>query len=156
MVEELRRQFEKERGEPEALLHAIDYCARAGIPMPEWLAQAWADRFENWVLFRVNTLDKAFDVQREGKQLKVQRRNARLRPFIVSRVLQLSAEGVRPIKKAFDRVAAEIIDDGDESISGSTVREIYYERASNGWRRFFKVLARMPNEPPGQHSRKNT
>lgn len=57
-VELRRKQFEA--GEGWALLDAADLCARAGMAMPEWLANAFCERYLDWHLFRAKSLDTAF------------------------------------------------------------------------------------------------
>jgi hypothetical protein len=41
LIDDRRRRFAA--GDKAALLDAIDLCARAGLPMPGWLAEAYCD-----------------------------------------------------------------------------------------------------------------
>jgi hypothetical protein len=149
-VEQLREQVEVGNGY--AALTVVTICLRGGVLPPLWATAPFLHRYDNWdVRYREQTLDGAFDVRRRDKQFKVQQRNARLRPFIVGRVLQLSAAGVRPIEAAFAKVLKELCKhpDDDGSISSwHTIKGIYYEAASESWRRFFKALERIPKRPP--------
>jgi hypothetical protein len=149
-VEKLREEVEIGNGY--AALAVVTLCLRGGALPPFWAVAPFLHRYDTWdVTYREQTLDDAFGVRRKNKHFKVQRRNARLRPFIVGRVLQLSAEGVKPIEAAFAKVLKELRKhpDNDGSISSwHTIKGIYYEAASKSWRRFFKALERIPKRPP--------
>jgi len=167
-VEKLRGRVET--GDGYAVLTVIVACLRAGAHPPLWATEAFLQRYDTWDrTFQKRTLDDAFDVsaRHTNKHLEVQRRNARLRPFIVWRVLQLSAAEVKPVaedkpsRAVFAKVAEELRNhpDGDGSIKGNVVESIFYERgrtvdgiyqesASKAWKRFFKALERMPKAPP--------
>ncbi|WP_111748622.1 hypothetical protein [Salinisphaera orenii] len=51
-----------EQGNPQALLTAIEFCARIGEPMPRWVADAYCTRFEAWRDFEHKELGEAFGV----------------------------------------------------------------------------------------------
>jgi hypothetical protein len=135
-VEERRRQFEA--GEDWALLDAVDFCARAGMPMPEWLVQAFCDRYVDWCLFRVKSLDDAFKVKRPKKmKLKARERRERLKPQVVLWVLRLQRERRVPFDEAlFERVGKQL------GIGKTTANKIYYA-SDNHWR---KLLERIVTE----------
>jgi len=129
MVAKCRRQFKA--GKQVALLDAIDFCARAGLSMPLWLAEAFCARYLEWVRFRAKTLDEAFRVARpKGARLDDRARRERLRGSVILRVLLLSREGV-PRLEAFERVGAEL------GISNKLAEAIFYERESRSWRWLF-------------------
>jgi hypothetical protein len=136
-VKRRRQQFEA--GKEWALIDAVDLCARSGMAMPAWLANAFKERYMNWYLYKVKTLDKAFGVERKG--VKVKRRALRevLRPRIALLVLELHAGGQgMPIdEQIFAEVAAKLKIKG---VGGSTVRNIYYESQTMSWLRFAGAL----------------
>ena len=135
MVEQLRRRYEaREAG---ALLDAIDFCARAGMPMPLWVAEAFCARFEDWRMFRARSLDAAFGVKRKGTRLPDRQRREWLKPRVVLsaiRLRQRKGKG-KPLPydiSLFERVGAEL------KIKASTARDLFYD-ADNQWRPFFEA-----------------
>jgi hypothetical protein len=50
------------------LLKAIDVCARTRLPMPDWLASAFRDAFQQLTDFKTDSIDKAF-----GKPIRKRR-----------------------------------------------------------------------------------
>jgi hypothetical protein len=115
-------------GDGVALLLAIDYCARSGMAMPEWLAQAFTERYDNWRKFRVKTLDAAFGVRR-GRRIRIERQRAReeLKPYVVYWVRLLQQKGAAIDDALFERVGKRL------KISGPSVKRIYYD-PDNPWR----------------------
>jgi hypothetical protein len=126
LVELARERFKA--GDPAALLDAVDSCARAGMPMPPWLAEAFCERYARWARFEKEsaTLDAAFNVKRP-KKMHIGKRELRewLRPRVVFAVLRLHRDGGAPIdQQLFDIVGEEF------NISGGQASKIYYEPAS--------------------------
>lgn len=118
LVKERRKQFEA--GEDWALLDAVDFCAHAGMRMPVWLANAFCQRYANWRLFRVRSLDKAFKVERKGARRSERAQREWLKPRVVWQVLRLRT------KMAIDDALFELVGKSLD-ISSSTARDIYYE-----------------------------
>ena len=50
LIDDRRRRFEA--GDKAALLDAVDLCARAGLPMPGWLAEAYCAASPHWAAYR--------------------------------------------------------------------------------------------------------
>ena len=59
--QKLRPRFEG--GDERALLDAVDVCARAGIAMPWWAAEAFSARYTSWQRMQIKTLDDTFRVK---------------------------------------------------------------------------------------------
>jgi hypothetical protein len=135
-VERRRQQFEA--GEEWALIDAVDLCARGGMAMPAWLADAFKERYLSWRLYRVKTLDEAFGVERPGIHPKRRALREWLRPRIALLMLELHAHGQgMPIdEQIFAEVAAKL---NIKGVRGSTVRDIYYESETVSWLRFAGV-----------------
>ena len=95
VLEERRKQFKA--GEVWALLDAVDLCARSGTAMPLWLVDAFCERYVQWRLFRVKTLDEAFKVTRKkGTHIEPAARREWLKPRVVLEVMRLRAETTCP------------------------------------------------------------
>jgi hypothetical protein len=124
-VEACHKRFDA--GEAGALLDAIDMCARAGMPMPLWAAEAFCGRYVSWAQFRAQTLDEAFGVMRP-KGMHVSGRALRewLRPRVALRVTQLQRAGMPTDEALFEQVAADL----GNKIKGPTAKDIYYESAT--------------------------
>jgi hypothetical protein len=119
MVDARRQQFEA--GEDWALLDAVDFCARGGMAMPLWLANAFCERYASWSLFETRTLDAAFRVERKGARLPDRARREWLKPRVVLRVLLLHGQRVPIDEGLFEKVGTDL------GIPAGTARDIYYE-----------------------------
>jgi hypothetical protein len=133
MVEERRKQFEA--GHDWAPLDAADYCARAGMAMPVWLAQAFCDRYLDWHLFRAKSLDAAFGVKRKkGMHVDDQMHREWLKPRVVLEVLRIQRRKRVPFDEAlFARVAKKY------GIRKSLANEIYYD-SKNQYRKLLEHI----------------
>jgi hypothetical protein len=124
-VEGCHKRFDV--GDGEALLDAIDGCARSGMALPLWAAEAFCGRYVSWVQFEARTLDEAFGVTRKGMHVASQNQRERLRLHVVLLVIQLHEEGMPIDDKLFAKVGA------DFGIGGARVKAIYYEPATKAW-----------------------
>ena len=140
MVEQLRCKYEA--GDARALLEAIDFCVRAGMPAPVWLAEAWCAQYEEWVMFRAKTLDEAFGVSRpKGMHIDQAALRQRLKARVVLEVLRLHREKHLPIDQDLFTLVGKML-----GIEGGLVNKIYYK--DNPWRGFlplFQVLRNSKN-----------
>jgi hypothetical protein len=128
-VEECHKRFDA--GEGEALLDAIDYCARSGMALPLWAAEAFCERYVSWAQFKARTLDEAFGVKRKGKHLETARRHQRLQLHVALCALQLRAEeGLTTDTELFERI--------NTVLGIGTSREIYYEAGTTAWRKLLR------------------
>jgi hypothetical protein len=130
-LEDLRRRFE--RGDGEALLLALDLYL-ASFSVPKWMAAGFFDAMSKWLDYRAATLDQAFNVRRPiGKHLEPQRERERLRPLIMLEIARLQQRYRANINgRTFARVGDYI------GKSGSYVRDVYYEDASEPWRKLLR------------------
>jgi hypothetical protein len=161
-MENLRSRIED--GDVVAMVTALRACLSAAVLPPLWLTEKLLPFVDRWLNSQARTLDEAFGVRREHKQFEVQQRNARLRPFIVHRVLKLSAEDKEPIRTVFAKVADELRTlakvaeakaaeepsthpDGDSVSTGAKVEAIYRQPESRDWEKFFKAVARNAKPP---------
>ena len=130
-IEECRKRFEA--GEANALLDALDYCARSGSAMPLWLAEAFCTRYDKWLRYDAKTLDQAFGVERKGERIPDRRVRGSLKAPVAWEVIRLHKQEKLPIDEAlFERVGKRL------KIPMGTARDIYY--TDNSWRRFFETL----------------
>jgi hypothetical protein len=128
LVERYRAQFES--GEGAALLNVIDLCARSGLPLPLWAAQAFCDRFAAWASYQAPSLDVAFAVKRpkRAKLGALARREAK-RARVVYEVFNQHQAGAPLDELLFARVGAALY------LSGGAVKSIFYEDASRSLRK---------------------
>lgn len=109
-------------GHKTSLFAALHICACHGLPMPDWVSNAYSKGFHDWVNYREASLDDAFGVSLP--------KNARLHKLKSMRIMRLAVplkvkklhdEGRAIDKSLFDDVGKEL------GIGGSTVRDIYYQ-----------------------------
>jgi hypothetical protein len=135
LIEERHKQFEA--GDAAALLDAVDLCARSGTAMPEWLANAFCERYLDWCMLRAKTLDDAFRVKRP-KNMRVgdRARRERLKPRVVLAVLRLRRKENLPFgEELFERAGATL----KPKITGSLARDVFYD-PENRWRDLFRAM----------------
>jgi hypothetical protein len=115
-------------GDGAALLLAIDYCARSGMAMPEWLGLAFPQRYDNWRKFRAKTLDVAFGVTRKKRiRIEQQRVHEELKPHVVYWVRQLQRRGASIDDGLFERVGKKL------KIKGALAKRVYYDDPGRLW-----------------------
>lgn len=140
MVERLRLQYEA--GDHSALLEALDFCARAGMTPPLWLAEAYCKAYENWTTYRAKTLDEAFGVSRKkGMHIERAALRKRLKARVVLEVLRLEREQNLPIDQDMFTLVGKKL-----KIKGGLANKIYYE--DNPWRELlphFQLLRNSKN-----------
>jgi hypothetical protein len=124
-VEKCHKRFDAD--EAEALLDAIDGCARSGMALPLWAAKAFCERYVSWAQFEAGTLDEAFGVRRKGMHVARRNQRERLRLHVALLVIQLHEEGMPIDDVLFDQVGADL------GIKGPTAKDIYYEPATKLW-----------------------
>jgi hypothetical protein len=128
-VEECHKRFDA--GKAEALLDAVDFCARSGMALPLWAANAFCERYVSWAQFRARTLEGAFGVKRKGKHLESARRHKWLQQRVALCAVQLRAEEELTIDtELFERI--------DTVLGIGTSRKIYYEPGTVAWRKLFR------------------
>jgi hypothetical protein len=118
-IEDYRQQF-VETGDGGVLLDAVDLCARSGVALPKWAADAFSERYSDWRQFRQRTLDEAFKAERRGVRMSDQAALFWLRPRIFKRVLELRAKGLPFDGGMFEAIGEEL------GVSESTVRNVLY------------------------------
>jgi HD-like signal output (HDOD) protein len=125
VIEERRKQFEA--GQDWALLDAVDFCARAGMAMPTWLANAFCERYMAYHLFKAKTLDQAFGAKRpKHTQIGALAKREWLKPRVVYEVLRLRKDNVPFGEELFERVGEKL------GIGKTLANEIYYD-PENPW-----------------------
>ena len=151
-VEKLRPRIEAD--DEGALLSALQACLYAGVaPLSPWLVEKLVPFVDRLMLGGASNVHS-------HKQLAVQRRNQRLRAFVVHRVLQLDAEGEQPRRARFARVAEELRahhardpKGGDGKATSAKVETIFDQSESRVFEKFFKALKRPPSEKFREHQR---
>jgi hypothetical protein len=92
-IEMCRRRFLD--GDDFAMMKAIRTCANHDLVMPQWLAQAYIERFDAVLNYQAKTWDEVFgSPTEEGKQLAALRKRRKLQPQIFSKVRALTDAGM--------------------------------------------------------------
>ena len=133
LIDDRRRRFEA--GDKAALLDAVDLCARAGLPMPGWLAEAYCAAYAHWAAYRVRSLDEAFGVDRKGRKLADLQQRESLKAVVAVEVNRLRK--VMPTDEhLFEEAGAEL------NMPVGQVRGIYYDK-TNHWPQFDEGIRKM-------------
>ena len=101
-----KKQYEE--GEKAALLSAINRCAEAGVPIPDWAADAFRKNYRAtaWE-FEHRSWDDVFGKPNRGKNLRSARKARNLRLAVYDRMQQLRATRPKP-RDIFQIVADEL------------------------------------------------
>ena len=103
--------------------------------MPLWLVDAFCERYVQWRLFKVKTLDEAFKVMRKkGMHIEPAARREWLKPRVVLEVMRLRAEHNVPLGDGLFEQVGEMF-----GISRVVASEIYYDR-ENHWRTLLRTI----------------
>jgi hypothetical protein len=131
-LDALHKAFE--RGKPEALLTALDLCARCDYKLPRWVRGGTLAALEKWFSYEVRTLGEAFGVPPHvSKHLDGQRKRNALRWRVITRVEQLR-QGMPVDVRLFN-----IVDDEINQGAGYASK-LYYDEASAGLRKILRNL----------------
>jgi hypothetical protein len=121
-----QRRFEQ--GDDTALLLAAELIILFAPLAPQWLKDAFDERFVAWRSHKVRSLDAAFKVEREHKHSADQRLREELRVWIVGAVVHRG----KPRKAVFKSIAKEL------GRSPGWVDTLFYEPASRPLRKLFR------------------
>lgn len=132
-LDALRKAFE--RGEHEALLTAIDLCARCDYKLPHWVRGGTLAALEKWFSYDVRTLGEAFGVPPHVSEHlnDHQKRNA-LRWHVIARVEQLKQRNMPVDVRLFSVVDTEI------GQGAGYASKLFYDKASRGLRKIIRNL----------------
>lgn len=135
LIEKCRLRFEA--GDKAAVPDAMDLCARAGLAMPVWLAEAFCAGYTAWATYEVRSLDEALGVVRKGRRRPDLQKAYAAKAAVVMEVNRVHQEGI-PIEEAlFEQVGKTL------NIATGQVRALFYE--DNPWRQFFEALNKLPS-----------
>lgn len=113
-------------GDDYALLLAVTQCARAGKPMPEWVAKNFIRCFDNFHNFRSRTLDDAFSVKRpKGTNIPALKKRREKGAWIIAEVKSRHCRGEPIDMEMFESIGRKF------AVSGSTARDYYYSSERN-------------------------
>jgi hypothetical protein len=118
-----------EKGEKAALLRAIDRCAAAGVPIPDWAAKAFEEKYRAVVYrFETSSWDDVFGKPRDSAaKLSARRQRRELQLPVYDRVSVLKGETGKSNDEVFRRVAAEF------GIGEPTVKRYYEDYVRFFW-----------------------
>ena len=133
MIEDCRHRFEA--GDKTALLDAVDLCARSGLALPVWLAEAYCAGYTAWATYKVRSLDQAFGVERKGRRIPDLQEREALKASVVIEVDKLRQEKVPTDETLFALVGEKL------NIPAGQARDIYYK--DNPWRQFNEAINKL-------------
>jgi hypothetical protein len=117
-LEALKDKFNS--GENSALLDAIFICARGIIPLPDWVADNYVERYKKILKFEVRTLDDAFGSPLDkGANLNALNKKKNIALNIWSSVLIAAESGTAIDDELFEEV-------GKKYNVGKTLAKEYY------------------------------
>lgn len=128
-------------GDGFAVLDAVSRCARSNLLMPDWLAVAFIQRYDQVLNLRVGSWDEAFGAPiPKSKQLRRLRARRELRVEIWNFVIeQTKADPTQPIDKLIEEA-------GERTHAGKTLAgELYYEAVKFNGFGAAEVKARLRN-----------
>lgn len=132
-LDALRIAFE--RGEHEALLTAIDLCARCDYKLPYWARGGVLAALEKWFAHKVRTLGEAFGVPpRVSMHLDDRQQREALRWRVIARVEQLRQQDMPVDVRLFSIIDTEI------GQGAGYASKLYYDEASQGLRKIIRNL----------------
>jgi hypothetical protein len=121
-----RRQFEN--GNNEALLEAMAFCGRRRIVQPDWIVDAFAERWKKWTEFQVRTADEAFGLSRpKGQKLSWLRLQHKLKYEVLLDIADAQAHR-RPVNHDLYEEIGERY-----GVSATTVDKLYREARKTAW-----------------------
>ena len=118
-----KQRIEYINGDHEALFKALYYCAMFDLVMPEWVAIGYLQGHRKYFHHKEEDLGKAFGVEREKNYRQGAQRKKHQRMLLIYHEIFFMHrnDGATIGKKLFDKVGKNY------GISGSTVRDYYYE-----------------------------
>lgn len=120
LMDEHRVAYETGRNIP--LFVALRLCACHGLPMPDWVAEAYLRGHNRWNSFDAPSLDEAFGVQLpKGSHISRLRKESKLRIAVPLKVRELQQQGRALDESLFRDVGLAL------NVSGSTARDAYYK-----------------------------
>jgi hypothetical protein len=131
VLERLRKRYHY--GDKFALLQALDYCLRAKLIAPQWIATAYAISMKKWDALLVADLGAAFGVgKRKHNQMAAQRKRRKLAMAVYETVCMIIDCERRPVtgtKYVLDDSVFELVGKrlGKKAISKTLARQYYLE-----------------------------
>lgn len=136
-LDEYRRQFES--GFRDALMHALLFCGRERVVMPEWLVVELVRGWQRFVRRDAENLGEAFGITwPKGSHKAAYRKKRRLKLKVWLRVRELHKQGVAIDDAMFARVGKEL------GLGKTLASDYYYEAERN---KPLPVAAQMLLEP---------
>ena len=133
----LKEKFES--GNKSALLYAMYHCLLLKRPIPEWLRLELLHAYEAHARFEIRSWDKVFGPPvPKGTHLKIEKRNAELRPLIIERV-EARGAGTPIDKGLFEKIGREL----KPTLRGTAVADLYYDERSRELRDMIHSLERI-------------
>ena len=120
LLEYLRLRYEA--GDGIAIIDAVNICAGYTLPLPEWAALAFCDKYSQLLSYEFRTLDQAFGAfHRKHLDVDAQERRAELGQAAAWLKALKEAEGVPVGEGMWDEIGEEL------GIPGPTLSKMYYK-----------------------------
>ena len=108
-------------GDKSQLMHIFQHSVHNNQSVPSWVMQEIADNFASWEHFDHKTLDQAFDVERINFRIRAYRKKEQLSHDVYDAVEDAKKDNIPVDEQLFNMIGKKF------NISGSTVRDYYYE-----------------------------
>ncbi len=119
-LEQLRQRYEG--GDKATLPYSLNYCMMNNLPIPPWLATAFAQACHRVHMYEVKSWDDVFGRPlKKGKRLATERRNMKMAGPLFDMVQERHKAGAAINKGLFNEVGAEF------GVSGTVASDLYYE-----------------------------
>jgi len=106
-LEEMRAYFNG--GDRHELFRAIRFCGEQGIPMPDWVVEAFAKAMNKWYSMRAKTLDEAFSVKfPKGKHLAAAKKQRKLKFAVYHEVMKAKRQQRAVDEKLYEEIGKKL------------------------------------------------
>jgi hypothetical protein len=119
-LEECRERYEG--GDKAMLPYSLNHCMMNNLPIPPWLATAFAQACHKVHMHEVKSWDDVFGRPlKKGKRLATEHRNMKIAGPLFNTIRGRHEAGAAINKELFNEVGAEF------GVSGTVASELYYE-----------------------------
>lgn len=120
-------------GDTTALPYALAVCARHGLVMPDWLAEAVSLGITRWHDFEARSLDEALNVSRKGSRARDEQNYRKHRKAVFFAVLHMLEQGAPIDDGLFEQAVTSMANEFEQgkrqsphSFSAGTYKRWFY------------------------------
>jgi len=112
---------EFDSGKNSELIHLFSHLVKSNIPLPSWLVEELASRFQKWSDCEYKTMDEALGIVRKNFRQHASMKKNTLLDIVYDKIEDEKANGAAIDPILFSKVGKRF------NISASTARDYYYE-----------------------------